>query len=108
MATIFAFAESPHEQGVLWAGSDDGLLHISKDGGQNWTNITPKDLPEWTLISCIELSPHDPATAYVAATRYKLADQKPYLYKTRDFGATWTPCARSSSMTSKVPPCSPG
>src|SRR6476619_5380229 len=57
-ATVLAFAESPHEPGVLWAGSDDGLLHISKDGGQSWTKITPPDLPEWTLISCIEISPH--------------------------------------------------
>jgi photosystem II stability/assembly factor-like uncharacterized protein len=88
-ATVFAFAESPHEKGVLWAGSDDGLLHISKDGGQNWTNITPHDLPEWALISCIEPSPHDPATAYVAATRYKLDDYHPYLYKTSDYGQTW-------------------
>lgn len=88
-ATVFAFAESPHEQGVLWAGSDDGLLHISRDGGGSWTNITPSELPERTLISCIEPSPHDPATAYVAATRYKLDDYHPYLYKTTDYGATW-------------------
>jgi photosystem II stability/assembly factor-like uncharacterized protein len=88
-ATVFAFAESPHEQGVLWAGSDDGLLHISKDGGANWTDITPPDLPEWTLISCIEPSPHDQATAYVAGTRYKLDDYHPYLYKTTDYGQTW-------------------
>jgi photosystem II stability/assembly factor-like uncharacterized protein len=88
-ATVFAFAESPHEPGVLWAGSDDGLMHISKDAGQSWTKITPPDLPEWTLISCIEISPHDPATAYVAATRYKLDDFQPYLYKTTDYGQTW-------------------
>jgi photosystem II stability/assembly factor-like uncharacterized protein len=88
-ATVFAFAESPHEKGVLWAGSDDGLIHISKDGGQNWTNITPPDLPEWALISTIELSPHAAATAYVAATRYKLDDYHPYLYKTTDYGQTW-------------------
>jgi hypothetical protein len=88
-ATVFAFAESPHEQGVLWAGSDDGLLHISKDGGASWTNITPGDLPEWTLISCIEPSPFDKGTAYVAGTRYKLDDYQPYLYKTTDYGQTW-------------------
>lgn len=90
-ATVFAFAESPHEPGVLWAGSDDGLVHISKDGGANWTNITPPDLPERTLISCIEPSAHDAATAYMAATRYKLDDYRPYLYKTTDYGQTWTP-----------------
>jgi photosystem II stability/assembly factor-like uncharacterized protein len=86
-ATVFAFAESPHEAGVFWAGSDDGLMHISRDGGKSWDDITPPDLPERTLISMIEPSPHDPATAYVAATRYKLDDYAPYLYVTRDFGA---------------------
>ena len=88
--TIFAFIESPKERGLFWAGSDDGLIHISRDGGQNWENITPPDLPEWTLISMIEASPHDAATAYVAATRYKLDDNTPYLYKTNDYGKTWT------------------
>src|SRR5690606_7596067 len=88
--TIFAFVESPHEAGVFWAGSDDGLVHISKDGGKTWTNVTPPDLPEWALISIIEPSPHDPATAYIAATRYKWDDTTPYLYKTNDYGQTWT------------------
>lgn len=89
-ATIFAFAESPHEAGVFWAGSDDGRLHISRDNGASWDEITPADLPERTLISAIELSPFDPATAYVAATRYKLDDYRPYLYVTRDYGAHWS------------------
>ncbi len=89
-ATIFAFAESPREKGLLWAGSDDGLVHLSRDGGASWQNVTPKDLPEWSLISIIEPSPHDPATAYLAANRYKLDDFHPYLYKTNDYGATWT------------------
>ncbi|MGI8475409.1 MAG: WD40/YVTN/BNR-like repeat-containing protein [Thermomicrobiales bacterium] len=88
-ATVFAFAESPHEAGTLWAGSDDGLLHISRDGGGAWSDITPKEMPEWTMISCIEPSPFDPATAYVAGTRYKLDDYKPYLYVTRDYGRSW-------------------
>ncbi|MBK9121837.1 MAG: glycosyl hydrolase [Chloroflexi bacterium] len=89
-ATVWAFAESPHEVGVLWAGTDDGLVHISRDGGQTWTNITPPDLPERTMISMIEPSAHDKATVYMAATRYKLDDPAPYLYKTTDYGATWT------------------
>jgi photosystem II stability/assembly factor-like uncharacterized protein len=88
--TIFAFAESPLKRGLFWAGSDDGLLHISQDGGETWRNITPPDLAEWALVSIIEPSPHDPATAYVAANRYKLDDFHPYLYKTNDYGATWT------------------
>jgi photosystem II stability/assembly factor-like uncharacterized protein len=87
--TIFAFVESPHERGVFWAGSDDGLIHLSKDGGQTWEEVTPKALPEWTTISTIEVSPHDPATAYAAATRYKLDDTRLYLYKTHDYGKTW-------------------
>ncbi len=88
-ATIFAFVESTVQQGLFWAGSDDGLIHVSKDGGKNWENVTPPDLPEWALISIIEPSPHDAATAYVAATRYKLDDFAPYFYKTNDYGQTW-------------------
>ena len=88
--TIFAFRESPHEKGVFWAGSDDGLIHISRDGAKSWQNVTPSDLPEWAMISIIEPSPHDPATAYVAATCYKSDDLRPYLYRTNDYGASWT------------------
>jgi photosystem II stability/assembly factor-like uncharacterized protein len=88
--TIFAFRESPHEAGVFWAGSDDGLVHLSRDGGATWRNITPSELPERALISIVEPSPHDPAAAYLAATRYKLDDPRPYLFKTDDHGATWT------------------
>lgn len=88
--TIFALAESPCERGVLWAGSDDGLVHISMNGGEIWKEITPKDLPEWALISTIEASSHDPAVAYIAATRYKLDDNRPFLYKTENYGHTWT------------------
>ena len=88
--TVFALAESPHQPGVFWAGSDDGLVHISTDGGDNWEDITPKEIPEWTRIDMIELSPHDPAKAYVAATRYKLDDPRPFLYVTTDYGKSWT------------------
>ncbi|MBI3586549.1 MAG: glycosyl hydrolase [Ignavibacteriales bacterium] len=87
--TIFTFAESPVQKGVLWAGSDDGLVHVSQDGGASWQNVTPKDIPEWALMSIIEPSPFNAGTAYVAATRYKLDDFKPYIYKTIDFGKTW-------------------
>jgi photosystem II stability/assembly factor-like uncharacterized protein len=88
--TIFAFAESPLERGLFWAGSDDGLVHVSRDDGAHWENVTPADLPEWALISIIEPSPHDPATAYLAATGYKQDDFRPYFYKTNDYGKTWT------------------
>ncbi|HUG38207.1 MAG TPA: hypothetical protein VML54_14715, partial [Candidatus Limnocylindrales bacterium] len=88
-ATVFALAESPHEPGVLWAGSDDGLLHVSRDGGGKWERVTLPDLPEWATICTIELSPHDPARAYVAATCYKLDDPRPYLFRTTDSGRSW-------------------
>jgi hypothetical protein len=87
--TVYAFAESPHERGVLWAGSDDGLVHVSRDDGGSWQKVTPPDLPEWSLITTIEISPHASGTVYVAATRYKLDDYRAYLYKTEDHGATW-------------------
>lgn len=88
--TIFAAAESPHEEGVMYAGSDDGLLHITKDGGKNWENITPPDMPEWNMINCIEIDPHEEGGMYFAATRYKMGDFAPYIYKTKDYGKTWT------------------
>ena len=88
--TIFTLAESPAKQGVIWVGSDDGLVNVTQDGGQHWTNVTPKDLPQWIQINSIEASPFDAGTAYFAATMYKLDDFRPYLYKTTDFGKTWT------------------
>ena len=88
--TIFAFAESPVERGVLWAGSDDGLLHVSRDDGKTWKNVTPAAIRPFSLVSIIEPSPHDAGTAYVAATRYKHDDFRPYLFKTKNFGRTWT------------------
>ncbi|HEU5431892.1 MAG TPA: glycosyl hydrolase, partial [Thermomicrobiales bacterium] len=89
-ATVFAFAESPHAAGVFWAGTDDGRVQLSRDGGASWHEITPPDLPEWTMISGIEPSPYDAGTAYVTGTRYKLDDYRPYMYVTRDYGARWS------------------
>lgn len=89
-ATIFAFAESPVKAGVLWAGSDDGLVHLSTDNGGSWKNVTPKGLGKYPRISIIEPSPFDPGTVYLAANRYQQDDFAPYLYKTTDYGATWT------------------
>jgi photosystem II stability/assembly factor-like uncharacterized protein len=87
--TIFAMAESKRARGVLWVGSDDGLVHVSRDAGKTWSNVTPNGLPPWSMISQIDPSPHDPATAYVAANRYKLDDFKPYAYVTHDYGKSW-------------------
>ncbi|NQY68330.1 MAG: glycosyl hydrolase, partial [Flavobacteriales bacterium] len=88
-ATIFAAIESPYEKDLLWCGSDDGLIHISKDGGANWENVTPKKLPEWALINSIEADPWNKGGLYVAATKYKTGDYTPYLYHTTDYGKTW-------------------
>ena len=87
--TIFAANESPLKEGLLWVGSDDGLIHISRNGGESWENVTPSGMPEWSMINSIEPSAFDEGTCYVAATRYKLGDFEPYLYKTTDFGKTW-------------------
>ncbi|MBX2815570.1 MAG: glycosyl hydrolase [Saprospiraceae bacterium] len=92
--TIFAAAESPRVKDLLWVGSDDGLVHISRDGGENWSNITPEGLPEWTMINSIEPDPHSDGGCYLAATSYKNGDFKPYLYKTKDYGKTWTKIVR--------------
>ena len=87
--TLHTLEESPHEPGVLWAGSDDGLVHLTRDGGLSWRDVTPPELLEWAFIRNVEPSPHDAGTLYVAATRYKLDDTAPYLYRTRDYGETW-------------------
>lgn len=86
--TIAYIIESPHEKGVYWTGSDDGFVHITRDNGKSWQNVTPKGLGE-TLVNAIDVSPHDPATAYLATTKYKFNDYTPALYKTTDYGKTW-------------------
>lgn len=89
--TIYALTESPKQRGVLWAGSDDGLVHLSRDGGKNWSNVTAniKGLPEWGTVRCIEASPFDAGTGYVVVDAHKLDDHRPYLFQTKDFGKTW-------------------
>ena len=88
--TIFAANESSIKEGLMWVGSDDGLIHLTKDGGNNWENVTPSNMPKWLMINSIEPSPFDPAVCYVAGTLYKTGDFKPYLYKTSDYGKTWS------------------
>jgi photosystem II stability/assembly factor-like uncharacterized protein len=86
---IFSLAESPSQKGLLWAGTDDGLVHLTRDAGKSWSNVTPKDLPEWSLVSQIDASPHDPGTAYLAVDRHELDDYKAYAWVTHDFGKSW-------------------
>jgi photosystem II stability/assembly factor-like uncharacterized protein len=88
--TIFALAESPLEKNLIWAGTDDGLIQLTRDGGKNWTNVTPASLPEWSMVSLIDASPHAAGTAYAAIDRHKLDDFRPYIFKTADYGHTWT------------------
>ncbi|GAB4401550.1 MAG: hypothetical protein OHK0053_24390 [Microscillaceae bacterium] len=88
--TIFAMAESPAEAGLIWVGSDDGLVHLTRDGGQTWTNVSPKGMPEWMMINSVDPHPVQKGVCYIAGTRYKLDDFQPYLYKTSDYGKTWT------------------
>lgn len=97
--TIFTVMESPVQAGTIWSGADDGLVYLTRDGGKSWTNVTPPKemMPEWIQINSIDASPFDAGTAYVAATMYKFDDNRPYLYKTSDYGKTW------KKITSGIP-----
>jgi photosystem II stability/assembly factor-like uncharacterized protein len=94
---IFSVVESPAQQNLIWAGTDDGLVHITRDGGAHWENVTPKAMPEWGTVSMIEASPTDAGTAYIAVERHRMDDFAPYAFKTNDFGKTWT------SITKGIP-----
>ena len=87
--TIFAVNESKYENGLIWTGSDDGLVHVTRDGGKNWKNVTPKKMPEWMMINCIEIDPFNKGGAYIVGTKYKTGDYKPYIYKTENYGKSW-------------------
>ncbi|HZQ23717.1 MAG TPA: hypothetical protein VFA89_13075 [Terriglobales bacterium] len=100
--TVFTIAESPVQKDVIWAGTDDGLIQLTRDGGKSWNNITPKGIPEWSLVSLIEASPHSAGTAYAAVDAHKLDDLKPYIYKTTDFGKTWSNVANGIPSGSYV------
>ncbi len=88
--TVFTISESLVEKGVIWTGSDDGIIAVTRNGGQSWDRVTPPDLPEWARVSIIEASAHAKGTAYFAANRFQLNDFAPYLYRTTDYGKTWT------------------
>lgn len=96
-ATIFTIAPSPHDANTIWTGSDDGYVFLTRDGGRTWTNVTPKDLPDFARISLIEVSPHRAGAAYLAAKRYQSDDTRPYIYRTDDYGKTWV------SITKGIP-----
>jgi len=100
--TIFAVAESPVSKGLIWVGTDDGLVHITRDGGKSWSNVTPKDLPEWSRISQIDPSPFDAGTAYMAVDRHQNDDLHPHIYKTSDYGKTWTTIVKGIPDTTFV------
>jgi len=88
--TVFTIAPSPVDRNTIWAGSDDGLIHVTRDGGKTWADVTPAAIQPWTRINIIEASSHDPATAYAAVNRYQMDDFRPYIYRTHDYGKTWT------------------
>jgi photosystem II stability/assembly factor-like uncharacterized protein len=100
--TIFVVAPSPLEKDLIWVGSDDGLVHVTRDGGRHWTDVTPKEMPEWSMVSMIDLSTHDAGSAYMAIDRHRLDDYRPYAYKTGDFGKTWTAISKGLPPDSYV------
>jgi photosystem II stability/assembly factor-like uncharacterized protein len=93
-AVVFTLAPSPVDGQVIWAGSDDGYVHVTRDAGKSWQKVTPPDLPDYTRVSLIEASPHAAGTAYLAGNRYQRADRAPYVYRTTDYGQTWTKVVR--------------
>ncbi len=99
-STLYAIEESPIQQGLIWTGANDGPIHVTRDGGANWTDVTPQNLPPGGRVQIIDPSPHNPAKAYVAVYRYLLGDYQPYIYRTTDYGSTWT---RLTTGTNGIP-----
>ncbi len=88
-STIYAIRESPVQPGVIWVGANDGPVHVTRDGGKSWNDVTPRRLPDGGRVDAVEPSPHDPAKAYISVLRYQLGDTRPYIYRTEDYGASW-------------------
>jgi photosystem II stability/assembly factor-like uncharacterized protein len=99
---VSTLSESSLQKDLIWAGTDDGLIQLTRDGGKNWSNVTPKQMPEWAMVSLIEPSPHDPGTAYAAVERHRLDDFRPYVFRTTDYGKTWTMIANGFPDTAYV------
>ncbi|HEX8810567.1 MAG TPA: hypothetical protein VF742_01120, partial [Terracidiphilus sp.] len=97
---VYSIAPSPLKAGEIWAGSDTGLLHLTRDGGKTWQNVTPHDVADWSRVSMIEASRFDPAVAYAAIDRHRVDDYRPYIYRTRDYGKTWQPIISGIALTS--------
>ncbi|HYL04622.1 MAG TPA: hypothetical protein VE075_01185, partial [Thermoanaerobaculia bacterium] len=101
-AVVYSIAPSPVRDGQIWAGTDNGLIHLTLDEGKTWQDVTPPGLAEWSMVSLIEASRHDAGTAYVAIDRHQMDDLRPYVLRTRDFGKTWTPIAAGIAATAYV------
>jgi photosystem II stability/assembly factor-like uncharacterized protein len=99
---VFSIAESPVQKGLIWAGTDDGLIKLTQDGGKNWANVTPAGVPEWGRVDLIEASPHSPGVAYAAIDRHLMDDFRPYIFRTDNFGKTWTAITSGISSTAYV------
>lgn len=99
---ISSIAESPVQAGVIWVGTDDGVIQVTRDGGAHWEKVTPKAMPEWSMVSSIEASPFSPGTAYASVEADRLDDFRPYLYRTTDYGRTWTPIVAGLPSNSYV------
>ncbi len=102
-STIYAIRESTIEKGLIWVGANDGPVHVTRDGGASWTNVTPAGLPKGGRVDAVEPSPHNPAKAYVSVLRYQLGDQKPYIYKTEDYGKSWSLITNGNGIPSDHP-----
>ena len=89
VSVIRTLAESPLQAGELWVGTDDSTVQVSQDGGRSWRDVSPPDLPEWTTITAIDVSPHRLGTVYFSGERHRVSERTPYLYKTADYGSTW-------------------